>query len=152
MKTCTCCKQSKSLSDFYDRIDTSGTNLYTSRCKSCIKGRTKSWRKAEGKEKWKSYEAKRRKNNANFLKEERSKGCIKCGEGRHYVIDFHHLDPVEKTITIGATNGWTRTQLEKEIKKCIRLCRNCHSELHYLEKNAIFNIENWLSEANQSKE
>ncbi len=151
MKKCTSCKQEKPLTEFYDRLNTRGENVLTSRCKSCIKERTKSWRKAEGKEKWKSYDDKRVQQNKHFLEKERAKGCVKCGEDRFYVIDFHHIDPSTKTITIGATNRWTRTQLEKELKKCTRLCRNCHSELHYLEKNTIFNFNKWLSEANQDK-
>jgi len=151
MKKCTSCKLEKPLSEFYERLNTKGGDVRTSRCKLCIKERTKSWRKAEGKLKWQEYDKRRVKHNKEFLQNERSKGCCKCGDIRHYVIDFHHLDPVEKTLTIGATNRWTRTQLEKEIKKCIRLCRNCHTELHFLEKNTIFNLQDWLSEANQYK-
>lgn len=151
MKRCTSCKTEKPFEDFYDRINASGENVRTSRCKHCIKERTKSWRKAEGKEKWKAYDKKRVQANMQFLQEERSRGCQKCGDTRHYVIDFHHVDPSEKEITIGATNRWTRTQLEKELVKCIRLCKNCHSELHFLEKDTKFKFNNWLSEANQSK-
>jgi hypothetical protein len=143
MPICTCCKLEKPASEFYERKKATGLTT-TSRCKFCIKERTKSWRKAEGKEQWKAYNKKRTQNNKLFLQEERSKGCVKCGESRYYVIDFHHLNPKEKTFTIGATTQWTRTQLESELKKCIRLCRNCHSELHYLEKNTIFNINKWL--------
>ncbi len=145
MPICTCCKTEKSASEFYERKKADGLTT-TSRCKFCIKERTKSWRKAEGKEQWKAYNVRRVENNKLFLQEERSKGCVKCGELRYYVIDFHHLNPEEKTFTIGATNQWTKTQLEKELKKCIRLCRNCHSELHFLEKNSIFSINKWLSE------
>lgn len=143
MTICTCCKKEKPASEFYVRQKATG-EVPTSRCKSCIKERTKTWRKAEGKERWKSYNKKRVHNNMMFLQEERSKGCVKCGESRHYVIDFHHVDPENKAITIGATNQWTRTRLEKELKKCIRLCKNCHSELHYLEKTTNFNISKWL--------
>lgn len=151
MKVCTKCKIEKPLSDFYERFDFNGENVGTSRCKACVKERTKSWRKAEGKEKWKEYDKRRVLSNVEFLKEERNKGCCKCGESRFYTLDFHHLDPAKKSFTIGATNRWTRTQLEKEIKKCIRLCKNCHAELHYLEKNTNFKLKDWLSEANQYK-
>ena len=151
MKKCTSCKIEKPLSEFYERKNGEGKDHKTSRCKSCIKNRTKTWRKAEGKEKWLEYDKRRVTFNAEFLREERSKGCCKCKESRYYVIDFHHLNPGEKSFTIGATNRWTKTQLEKEIKKCIRLCKNCHAELHFLEKNTTFKIQDWLSEANQHK-
>ena len=151
MKKCTSCKQVKPIDEFYDRFNKDNINVFTSRCKECIKNRTKSWRKSEGKSKWKAYDDRRVAGNRKFLQEEREKGCVKCGESRFYVIDFHHLDPSTKEFTIGKTNRWTRTQLEKEIKKCIRLCRNCHSEFHYLEKNFNLKLENWLNEANQYK-
>lgn len=151
MKKCTSCKIEKPLSEFYERLNIEGTDVKTSRCKFCIKERTKSWRKAEGKAKWQEYDKRRSNSNRLFLQEEREKGCCKCGEGRYYTVDFHHVNPAEKVLTIGATNRWTRTQLEKEIKKCIRLCRNCHAELHFLEKNTTFNLQDWLSEANQHK-
>lgn len=151
MKKCTSCNEKKPFSEFYERKNKAGEDVKTSRCKKCIKERTKSWRKAEGKEKWLEYDKRRVTSNLEFLRTEKSKGCCKCGESRYYVIDFHHLNPEEKTFTIGSTNRWTRTQLESEIKKCIRLCRNCHAELHFLEKTTTFNIQNWLSEANQVK-
>jgi len=144
MKKCTSCKIEKPIEEFYDHLNAAGDNTGTSRCKSCIKGRTKTWRKAEGKERWKEYEQRRITGNMQFLQEERAKGCQKCGDTRYYVIDFHHVDSSTKELTIGATNRWTRTQLTKELKKCIRLCRNCHSELHFLERSTIFNLNNWL--------
>lgn len=144
MPICTCCKIEKPAAEFYKRQKATEETT-TSRCKFCIKERTKSWRKAEGKEQWKAYDKRRVEENKLFLKEERKKGCVKCGETRHYVIDFHHIDPQEKIFTIGATNRWTKTQLKKELKKCITLCKNCHTELHYLEKDTNFNFNKWLT-------
>jgi hypothetical protein len=144
MKKCTSCKIEKSFESFYDRLNATGENVRTSRCKSCIKERTKTWRKAEGKEQWKGYEERRVAGNMQFLQDERAKGCQKCGETRPYVVDFHHLDPAQKSFTIGATNRWTRTQLTSELQKCIRLCKNCHAELHYLEKFHILDMNSWL--------
>ena len=131
---CTKCKQEKPTSEFYWR-DKEKTKP-TSYCKACNKQRVKDWRKTpEGKAKWYAYDKKRADENAKWLETQRSKGCEQCGDKRHYVIDFHHRNPEEKTITIGQTNRWTRTQLEKELKKCVRLCANCHREHHYLNKN-----------------
>lgn len=60
--------------------------------------------------------------------------CIKCGESRYYVLDFHHLDPSTKEFTIGeaTTKGKEATLIE--MKKCIPLCRNCHAEYHHLNR------------------
>lgn len=59
--------------------------------------------------------------------------CIKCGEIRKYVIDFHHIDPSTKLFNINTAikeRSWS--DLKNEIQKCICLCRNCHQEFHYL--------------------
>ena len=130
---CSKCKKDKPISEFYLRDKEKG--IPTSHCKQCNKERVKAWRKTpEGKAKWYSYDKKRTLSNKKWLEEQRSKGCEKCGDKRHYVIDFHHRNPEEKTFTIGSTNRWTLTQLKKEVAKCIRLCANCHRELHYYEK------------------
>lgn len=147
MRVCTCCKIKKPIDKFYTRYNKSG-KTETSRCKSCIKSEVKIWRKnPTGRVKWRAYNERRVSFNKEFLRKEREKGCRKCGENRHYVIDFHHLDPGEKIFTIGRTNQWTLTQLKKEIRKCILLCKNCHQELHFLEKNnKKFKINKWLNE------
>jgi predicted HNH restriction endonuclease len=135
---CKCCEKTKPIEEFYWRDKKRG--IPTTYCKACNKANIKKWRKTpEGKAKWYAYDEKRRNSNKEWLKEQRSKGCEKCGESRFYVIDFHHKDPSSKTFTIGQTDRWTITQLKKEIKKCIRLCANCHREVHYLEQNKLDN-------------
>lgn len=62
--------------------------------------------------------------------------CIKCGEVRKYVIDFHHIDPLIKSFNINScTKERSWSTLKEEIQKCICLCRNCHQEFHYLYGN-----------------
>lgn len=74
--------------------------------------------------------------------------CSKCGEKRHYLIEFHHLDPKLKINTV--TNLlWQKRKdksiVEEEIKKCIPLCSNCHTEFHYLEKLNGITTEQYIS-------
>lgn len=64
------------------------------------------------------------------LNEYRSK-CEKCGESRLYLIDFHHINPSDKSFTIGDGKHSLRRIVE-EVNKCICLCKNCHWEFHYL--------------------
>lgn len=62
--------------------------------------------------------------------------CIKCGEIRKYVIDFHHIDPSIKSFNINLCikeRSWST--FKEEIQKCVCLCRNCHQEFHYLYGN-----------------
>lgn len=62
--------------------------------------------------------------------------CVKCGENRPYVIDFHHINPADKRFNI-STRGthYAVATVKDEIKKCVCLCRNCHTEFHYIYGN-----------------
>ena len=125
MPLCKVCNVEKPLLEFY--IRNQKKQVATSYCKKCNKEKVKQWRKTpEGKVKFKAQDEKIRGKVKAWLTKERAKGCKKCNDIRPYVIDFHHLNPEEKTFTVGATNRWTKTQLEKELKKCCRLCANCH--------------------------
>lgn len=70
--------------------------------------------------------------------------CAKCNDSRPYVLDFHHIDPSTKLFNIGDASKKSIKTIEEELKKCITLCRNCHSEFHYLEKEQNINIIDYL--------
>lgn len=57
--------------------------------------------------------------------------CVKCGETRPYVIDFHHIDPNTKEFEPSQLINGSNSKLTDELKKCVCLCRNCHAEFHY---------------------
>ena len=80
-----------------------------------------------------------------FINEYKSNySCKKCGDTRSYVLDFHHIDPSNKTFDLGDATKYSITKLKIELEKCIILCRNCHSEFHYLEKKENITIEDYL--------
>lgn len=58
--------------------------------------------------------------------------CQKCGYNKCLsAFDFHHKSD-DKELSPGyliSTFNWERIQ--KELDKCILLCRNCHYEVHY---------------------
>lgn len=56
--------------------------------------------------------------------------CVKCGETRLYVIEFHHIDPGEKERTISQMRNMDKVR--EEVKKCVCLCANCHKEFHHI--------------------
>lgn len=60
--------------------------------------------------------------------------CVKCGENRKYIIEFHHIKPSDKKLNIGNYKAVCDALLT-EISKCVCLCRNCHSEFHYFYGN-----------------
>ena len=75
-----------------------------------------------------------------------SQCCKKCGEQRWYLLDYHHLDPSQKTERIAKL--MIRSSLDttlNEIQKCILLCSNCHREFHYFEKENGITIEEYLA-------
>jgi hypothetical protein len=76
--------------------------------------------------------------------------CVKCGEGRVYVIQFHHKDPNEKLFNIvtGARSHKSKEDVIEEAKKCVCLCANCHKEFHYFygqkPKNPLSDLDEYL--------
>jgi hypothetical protein len=59
--------------------------------------------------------------------------CVKCSESRPYIIDWHHIDPTNKSFTLSkGAKEKSRAMILDEIRKCACLCRNCHAEFHYL--------------------
>lgn len=57
--------------------------------------------------------------------------CSRCGYDRCLgALQFHHVNRDEKSFGI-SKSGFTRAwcAIEKELKKCILLCANCHAEV-----------------------
>ena len=126
LKTCVVCKKELPISCFYKRKDSK--DGYRNECKYCDKLNNKQYYKShqqqilnhvtqyteQNKEKIKQYQNEYRKSNAEKLKDciikrsinKRQKldsyktPCIKCGENRFYLIDFHHIDPSTKCFTL----------------------------------------------------
>lgn len=60
--------------------------------------------------------------------------CSKCGEGRWWVLDFHHTHSKYFSLSVVGKKGLSIEKIKSEIRKCIVLCSNCHRDLHYQEK------------------
>ena len=56
--------------------------------------------------------------------------CQICGYNKiPEALEFHHVNPSEKSFNITATNrSWQ--EIQDELEKCILLCANCHREIH----------------------
>ena len=99
------------------------------------------------KDKWHANDRRKRKE----FNEKWKHPCEKCGESRLYLIQFHHIDPDTKEFCIGAqATSKTIDVLEREVKKCVCLCSNCHNEFHYFygakPKNPVQALEEYLKE------
>ena len=62
--------------------------------------------------------------------------CGHCGNGDYRVLEFHHKDSdKEFEIADAVRLGYSVSRIEKELRKCICLCANCHRIEHYEEVN-----------------
>ena len=60
-------------------------------------------------------------------------GCQICGYKKSLsALEFHHLH--SKRVPVSKMLGYSRYTLKDEIKKCILVCSNCHSEIHDRER------------------
>jgi hypothetical protein len=139
MKTCSDCKQEKQLNDYtFDK----SRNRHLSICKKCTAIRTEAYRQTH-KDKWRIDNKKHSEKRSKVINEWKSKGCVKCGDTRSYVIDAHHIDPTQKQFSVGTTvRGIKPTQ--QELDKCIPLCSNCHREFHHMEHHQNITLEEYL--------
>ena len=57
--------------------------------------------------------------------------CYLCSYSKCLsALDFHHVDEATKEFTISHNLFRKLKILEKEVQKCIVLCKNCHAEVH----------------------
>lgn len=115
MKVCTICKKNKSLMSFYRHPHTK--DGFGSQCKQC-----------DTIEKRKIIKEKKK-----YLVDLLGGKCSKCGYNRSLqALDFHHKDN-NKEFELSKNMKKKLSFLEKEAKKCILLCANCHREEHDLD-------------------
>lgn len=104
---------------------------------SFIKLKNRGINKMTGYEKLKSY----RKRVKEKLVKYKGGKCELCGYCRCYsALDFHHIDPENKSFHISANLNKSFDTLKKEVDKCIMVCANCHREIHEGIRNADNNF------------
>ena len=128
VKICYKCNKEKSLSDFSK--NSSRKDGVSSHCKSCHK----SYRKEHyerNKETIIAQVKEKKRKIREYIQNIKSRiGCSICGEGRYWVLDFHHLGDKEESVSSLVRSG-SLTKVKKEIEKCEVLCSNCHRDLHH---------------------
>lgn len=70
-----------------------------------------------------------------FAYKQTSNGCSRCSEAHPACLDFHHVDPDDKTHSVSGLTAYepSREELLEEVGKCELLCANCHRKEHYQE-------------------
>ena len=118
---------------FYNSKDrANGKSCY---CKSCdLKRQQARYDSGRGKKKARQFKIWER--NKAFVIDYKDRHPCKCGETRHYVLDFHHRDPEEKEYMISRMLRDASIQrLAAEMYKCDVMCSNCHRAHHWAEGN-----------------
>lgn len=136
MKRCPECKQTKLASDFYKAKEKKdGRSSY---CKECNRAYSR------------LYSKRNRDRAVKFVNRIKARfGCRKCGIKQHYLIHFHHLESDAKEATIAilaqrASGNPSNSKIKQEMRKCVTLCANHHTEFHYLERKQGITIEQYL--------
>jgi hypothetical protein len=144
MKTCPKCKKEKTFSEFCkNKNRKDGLQRI---CRICIAEQSR-----------KSY-LKNPTPYKNRVKQQIKKGmdyvdnykknnpCIKCNENRYWLLDFHHINSIEKDENLGTLRmTGCLNKIKKEMIKCVILCKNCHSDFHYLERHNNMDINKYIS-------
>lgn len=178
-QNCTRCGKSLPISEFYkDPRRKEGVRTI---CKTCWSERQKDYRakhkkeiSESGKQYYKTNKERiakrisnwRRENHALLMERQQIKRqsarellvqlktpCVKCGESKPWVIQFHHVVPTNKTFELSAENISHKTEetITEEVKKCVCLCANCHIEFHHLYGKIPINPEKALTEYLESE-
>jgi hypothetical protein len=112
MKTCSKCKLSKGLKEFYPQNDRKSGSSY---CRSCFN----------------EYCIKRWINKKKMAIEYLGGSCKRCGYNEHYAaMQFHHIDPKEKSFMWNKLRLKSEKKIKTELDKCELLCANCHAIHH----------------------
>ncbi|HJX50514.1 MAG TPA: HNH endonuclease signature motif containing protein [Candidatus Nanoarchaeia archaeon] len=99
--------------------------------------------KEYGKKRWKEYYQKTKtikrekllKKQEFVLSYKKDKCCELCGYKEYpEILQFHHKNRKDKSFTIGRKYGKNLKLIKAEMDKCILLCPNCHSWLHFNEE------------------
>lgn len=59
--------------------------------------------------------------------------CVDCGETDPIVLDFDHVNHLEKSNNISAMFEASADELRAEIAKCVSRCANCHRRRTYIQ-------------------
>lgn len=83
---------------------------------------------------------KRKRELAAWVRElKRKQGCDDCGEKDPICLVFHHINGKTVMISKMVNQGYGKTVIWEEMKKCVILCENCHRKEHRRLRNEIKN-------------
>jgi hypothetical protein len=142
LKTCSMCKESKSMDSFSTKVK-NGLTIHYAYCYPCKNAYARKYYKAKGGETTKRRESRiqrirelKASNRAFMVDFLSGKKCQDCDNGDIRVFEFHHLG--NKKFSISNSMGMPLKTILKELDKCIILCANCHKKRTAKENNWYF--------------
>ena len=132
MKKCVKCKVDKPLKEY--NKNSTRCDGYQSICRPCSNLNSKKHYYANPKKHRKLVKARHNKIIEWLNQKKSTLSCEMCGQNHPATLQFHHINPKKKELSISAAvgiNGWSIKRIEKEISKCKILCANCHFILHW---------------------
>ncbi len=128
-KTCKTCGKTKDISQFKKKYHVPKNvtiSLYKDECISC-----KNKKSSEAIEKKRAFRWGYIHSIPKFSK------CIKCGEERLHLLQYHHVFPENKVKSISdlVSSGFC-WDFHVELEKVVCLCSNCHFDYHHLDRIA----------------
>ena len=81
---------------------------------------------------WNKRTSQSQKDKVKSIKEHYGGKCVRCGYNKcQDALEFHHQDPTQKEFHLGEKRGLSIEKLIPELNKCLLVCRNCHTEIHF---------------------
>jgi 5-methylcytosine-specific restriction endonuclease McrA len=68
--------------------------------------------------------------------------CVECGESNPVVLEFDHIDPSTKTMSVSEMmmKHYSLKRVQEEIEKCVVRCSNCH-KIKTAEQNGWYRTQ-----------
>jgi hypothetical protein len=137
MKKCNSCGIEKEEEEFNWRYKSLGIRHPT--CRECQKPFRKNWYEGSAKERHKENVHARKRQVREEAREYvyqylRTHPCQNCGESDPMVLEFHHLEGKDKTVSELVAGGYSIATIQAEIDKCSVLCANCHRRVTMSER------------------
>lgn len=122
MRVCSRCNEEKPRAEF---------RAHRTTCKKCCQEEHNEQR-IQSREQWKG-----------FIDEVKGTQCVMCGYSKPYALGLHHIYPQDKKIHFSRFindhryNDENKAVLVEEMKQAIRVCANCHNEIHARDRDSV---------------
>ena len=129
---CNSCGEFKDEEEYNWRYKSRGIRHPT--CRECQKAFRKNWYEGSAKERHKENVHARKRQVRELAREYvfqylSTHPCANCGEADPVVLEFHHREGKDRSVSELVAGGYSIATIQAEIDKCDVLCANCHRKI-----------------------